>query len=73
MKAHRVARVAEVIREVAAETILFELQDPRIKNVTVNEPHFLGHFPCPSSVHLVETHLLRRLHEVCDQSSSLGP
>lgn len=35
MKAHRVARVAEVIREVAAETILFELQDPRIKNVTV--------------------------------------
>jgi len=35
MKAHRVARVAEVIREVAAETILFELQDPRIKHVTV--------------------------------------
>lgn len=35
MKAHRVARVAEVIREVAAETILFELQDPRIKGVTV--------------------------------------
>lgn len=35
MKTHRVARVAEVIREVAAETILFELQDPRIKNVTV--------------------------------------
>jgi len=35
MKAHRAARVAEVIREVAAETILFELQDPRIKNVTV--------------------------------------
>src|SRR5436305_132582 len=35
MKAHRVARVAEVIREVASETILFELQDPRIKNVTV--------------------------------------
>ena len=35
MKSHRVARVAEVIREVAAETILFELQDPRIKHVTV--------------------------------------
>jgi len=29
------ARVSEVIREVAAETILFELRDPRIKNVTV--------------------------------------
>ncbi len=27
--------MAEVIREVAAETILFELQDPRIKGVTV--------------------------------------
>ncbi len=35
MKSHRVARVAEVIREVAAETVLFELQDPRIKHVTV--------------------------------------
>ena len=35
MKARRAARVAEVVREVAAETILFELQDPRIKNVTV--------------------------------------
>lgn len=35
MKAHRLARVAEVVREVAAETILFELQDPRIKGVTV--------------------------------------
>ena|SRR5581483_5330427 len=35
MKQHRLARVAEVIREVASETILFELQDPRIKNVTV--------------------------------------
>jgi ribosome-binding factor A len=35
MKAHRVARVAEVIREVASETILFELRDPRVKNVTV--------------------------------------
>lgn len=35
MKQHRLARVSEVIREVASETILFELQDPRIKNVTV--------------------------------------
>jgi ribosome-binding factor A len=35
MKTHRLARVSEVIREVAAETILFELQDPRVKNVTV--------------------------------------
>jgi len=35
MKTHRVARVAEVIREVASETVLFELQDPRVKGVTV--------------------------------------
>jgi len=35
MKTHRLARVSEVIREVAAETILFEMQDPRIKGVTV--------------------------------------
>jgi ribosome-binding factor A len=35
MKQHRLARVSEVIREVASETILFDLQDPRIKNVTV--------------------------------------
>ncbi len=35
MKTHRLARVAEVVREVAAETILFELHDPRIKGVTV--------------------------------------
>ena len=35
MKSHRVARVSEVIREVASETILFELQDPRVKHVTV--------------------------------------
>jgi len=35
MKAHRLARVAEVIREVASETVLFEMQDPRIKGVTV--------------------------------------
>jgi len=35
MKSHRLARVSEVIRETAAETILFELRDPRIKGVTV--------------------------------------
>src|SRR5215470_1844043 len=35
MKQHRLARVAEVIREVASETILFELRDPRVKGVTV--------------------------------------
>src|ERR1700676_2181545 len=35
MKTHRVARVAEAIREVAAETILFEMHDPRVKMVTV--------------------------------------
>jgi ribosome-binding factor A len=35
MKTHRLARVAEVVREVAATTILFEMRDPRVKNVTV--------------------------------------
>src|SRR5262249_47992148 len=35
MKPHRLARVAEAIREVASSTILFELRDPRVKNVTV--------------------------------------
>jgi ribosome-binding factor A len=35
MKAHRLARVAEVAREVAAEAILFEVKDPRVKMVTV--------------------------------------
>lgn len=35
MKAHRLERVAEVIREVASETILFEVRDPRVKGVTV--------------------------------------
>ena len=35
MKAHRLARIAEVIREVASETVLFELRDPRVKAVTV--------------------------------------
>lgn len=43
MKTHRLARVAEVIREVAAETILFELRDPRVKkNVTVTRAEVSG-------------------------------
>ena len=32
MKTHRLARVAEVIREVVAETVLQDLQDPRVKS-----------------------------------------
>jgi ribosome-binding factor A len=35
MKTHRLARVAEVIREVTSETILYELNDPRVRMVTV--------------------------------------
>lgn len=35
MKHHRVARVSEVIREVASETILFKVSDPRVRHVTV--------------------------------------
>lgn len=35
MKNHRLARVNEVIREVASEAILFEVKDPRIKFTTV--------------------------------------
>lgn len=42
MKTHRLARVAEVIREVASETILFELRDPRIKGVTVTRTEVSG-------------------------------
>jgi ribosome-binding factor A len=42
MKAHRLARVAEAVREVAAEAILFELRDPRIKNVTVTRTEVSG-------------------------------
>jgi ribosome-binding factor A len=42
MKTHRLARVAEVIREVASETILFELRDPRIKGVTVTRAEVSG-------------------------------
>jgi ribosome-binding factor A len=35
MKHHRLARVAEAIREVASEAILFQVKDPRIKFTTV--------------------------------------
>src|SRR5215471_4581578 len=42
MKAHRLERVAEVIREVASETILFELRDPRVKGVTVTRAEVSG-------------------------------
>src|SRR5215467_2529313 len=42
MKPHRLARVAEVIREVASETILFELRDPRVKGVTVTRSEVSG-------------------------------
>jgi ribosome-binding factor A len=42
MKAHRLARVAEAIREVASETILFELRDPRVRGVTVTRAEVSG-------------------------------
>jgi ribosome-binding factor A len=42
MKQHRRARVAEVIREVASQTILFELRDPRVKGVTVTRTEVSG-------------------------------
>ena len=42
MKAHRLARVAEVVREVAIETILFEVRDPRVKGVTVTRTEVSG-------------------------------
>jgi len=42
MKTHRLARVAEVVREVASETILFELRDPRVKMVTVTRTEVSG-------------------------------
>lgn len=42
MKTHRLARVAEVVREVASQTILFELRDPRVKMVTVTRTEVSG-------------------------------
>jgi ribosome-binding factor A len=42
MKTYRLARVAEAVREVASETILFELRDPRVKSVTVTRAEVSG-------------------------------
>ena len=42
MKRHRLERVAEVVREVAASTILFDLRDPRVKLVTVTRAEVSG-------------------------------
>src|SRR5438105_8803181 len=42
MKRHRLERVAEVVREVASSTILFELRDPRVKLVTVTRTEVSG-------------------------------
>jgi ribosome-binding factor A len=42
MKTHRLARVAEAVREVASETILYELRDPRVKGVTVTRAEVSG-------------------------------
>ena len=42
MKPHRLERVAEVVREVASETILFELRDPRVRGVTVTRAEISG-------------------------------
>jgi len=42
MKKHRLERVSEVVREVAAQTILFELRDPRVKMVTVTRAEVSG-------------------------------
>lgn len=42
MKKHRMARVSEVVREVAATTILLELRDPRVKMVTVTRAEISG-------------------------------
>src|SRR5688500_18788504 len=35
MGSRRTARIAEAIRETVSSTVLFDLRDPRIKNVTV--------------------------------------
>ncbi len=43
MKSHRLARVSEVIRETAANAVLFEIKDPRVKkNVTVTRAEVSG-------------------------------
>lgn len=42
MKSHRLARVSEVVRETAANAILFDLKDPRVKGVTVTRAEVSG-------------------------------
>ena len=42
MKMHRLARVAEAVRETASETILYEMHDPRVKFVTVTRAEVSG-------------------------------
>src|SRR6476661_2710880 len=42
MKRHRLERVAEAVREVAASTILFDLRDPRVKGTTVTRTEVSG-------------------------------
>ena len=42
MPSHRTQRVAEAIREVVSQAILFELADPRIKGVTVLKAEVTG-------------------------------
>jgi ribosome-binding factor A len=42
MKRHRLERIAEVVREVTASTILFDMRDPRVKMVTVTRAEVSG-------------------------------
>src|SRR3954451_19494544 len=42
MKMHRLARVAEAVRETASETILYDMHDPRVKFVTVTRAEVSG-------------------------------
>jgi ribosome-binding factor A len=42
MASHRTLRVAEAIREVVSSAILFEINDPRVKNVTVLRAEVTG-------------------------------
>lgn len=42
MKTHRINRINEVIREVASETILFQIKDPRVKMTTVTRAETAG-------------------------------
>src|SRR5262245_35953937 len=42
MKPYRMARVAEVIREVASESILPDVRDPRVRLVTVTRVEVSG-------------------------------